>query len=113
MALSGTEGCACELCFFSKVCLFSSFLFSLSKAPLTQENNVNTYDGVLIVPGALIIVMNQEVSELLMFDGANSQSWICRKIVDGQRCLSFSSPFSPVVSEGGVILPIRVMGKQG
>lgn len=58
---------------------FISFLLSFlsfSKAPLTQENNVNTSDGILIVPGALIIITNLKIAELLTPDGAIMQGYM-------------------------------------
>lgn len=74
--LSG-EGGSHERCSFAEVYQFSTFLFfSFSKAPLTQENNVNTSDGILIAPGASIIIMNLKIAELLTPVGAIMQGCV-------------------------------------
>lgn len=58
---------------FQKFVSFLVSFFSFQRALLPQENNVNTYDGTLTVPGASIIIMNLKVAELLMFDSAIMQ----------------------------------------
>ena len=89
---------ASSACFQKFVCF--PFLPPLSQTPLTKENNVNTHDGILIVPEPLIIIMNLGVTQLLMFDSVITQRAIRHKIENGQRGFSFPSTFSPVLSKG-------------
>lgn len=108
-----SQFCSCRLCLFSSVSPISAFLLCLSRAPLTQEDNRNTQDGSLIVLGALIIIMNLKIAELLMFDSAITRGCVHHKILNGKHCFYFSSTSHLLSQKGGVIHPIRVSRKQG